>query len=66
MNGTLYHPDQENIDTIKMFVGQVPWSWSEKNMWELFEQYGDAVYEINILWGRCQNPRVLFCYILYL
>uniref|UniRef100_A0A4W3J9R0 RRM domain-containing protein n=1 Tax=Callorhinchus milii TaxID=7868 RepID=A0A4W3J9R0_CALMI len=55
MNGTLDHPDQPDIDSIKMFVGQIPRSWSEKELKELFEQYG-AVYEINVLRDRSQNP----------
>ncbi|KAM4617491.1 CUGBP Elav-like family member 1 isoform 3-T3 [Discoglossus pictus] len=55
MNGTLDHPDQPDSDSIKMFVGQVPRTWSEKELKELFEQYG-SVYEINILRDRSQNP----------
>lgn len=55
MNGTLDHPDQPDLDAIKMFVGQVPRSWSEKDLRDLFEQYG-AVYEINVLRDRSQNP----------
>ncbi|XP_041074417.1 CUGBP Elav-like family member 1 isoform X6 [Polyodon spathula] len=55
MNGTLDHPDQPDIDTIKMFVGQIPRTWSEKELRELFEPYGD-VYEINILRDRSQTP----------
>ncbi|XP_075423567.1 CUGBP Elav-like family member 1 isoform X14 [Ascaphus truei] len=55
MNGTMDHPDQPDLDSIKMFVGQVPRSWSEKELRELFQQYG-AVYEINILRDRSQNP----------
>ncbi|XP_029438405.1 CUGBP Elav-like family member 1 isoform X2 [Rhinatrema bivittatum] len=55
MNGTLDHPDQPDLDAIKMFVGQVPRSWSEKELRELFEQYG-AVYEINLLRDRSLNP----------
>ncbi|XP_042563963.1 CUGBP Elav-like family member 1 isoform X12 [Clupea harengus] len=55
MNGTLDHPDQPDIDAIKMFVGQIPRSWSEEQLRELFEPYG-AVYEINVLRDRSQNP----------
>ncbi|XP_063294283.1 CUGBP Elav-like family member 1 isoform X4 [Pelobates fuscus] len=55
MNGTMDHPDHPDSDSIKMFVGQVPRSWSEKELRELFEQYG-AVYEINVLRDRSQTP----------
>ncbi|XP_069479206.1 CUGBP Elav-like family member 1 isoform X4 [Ambystoma mexicanum] len=55
MNGTLDHPDQPDMDSIKMFVGQIPRTWSEKELRELFEQYG-AVFEINILRDRSLNP----------
>uniref|UniRef100_A0A672RQ00 CUGBP Elav-like family member 2 n=1 Tax=Sinocyclocheilus grahami TaxID=75366 RepID=A0A672RQ00_SINGR len=55
MNGALEHSDQPEPDAIKMFVGQIPRSWSEKELKELFEPYG-AVYQINILRDRSQNP----------
>ncbi|XP_034040206.1 CUGBP Elav-like family member 1 [Thalassophryne amazonica] len=55
MNGSLDHPDQPDIDAIKMFVGQIPRSWTEEQLRELFEPYG-AVYEINVLRDRSQNP----------
>ncbi|XP_031714675.1 CUGBP Elav-like family member 2 isoform X9 [Anarrhichthys ocellatus] len=55
MNGALDHSDQPDPDAIKMFVGQIPRSWSEKELKELFEPYG-AVYQINILRDRSQNP----------
>ncbi|XP_066561151.1 CUGBP Elav-like family member 2 isoform X1 [Amia ocellicauda] len=55
MNGALEHSDQPDPDAIKMFVGQIPRSWSEKELKELFEPYG-AVYQINILRDRSQNP----------
>ncbi|XP_075455575.1 CUGBP Elav-like family member 2 isoform X20 [Ascaphus truei] len=55
MNGTLDHSDQPDLDAIKMFVGQIPRSWSEKELKDLFEPYG-AVYQINVLRDRSQNP----------
>nr|XP_020656707.1 CUGBP Elav-like family member 2 isoform X15 [Pogona vitticeps] len=55
MNGALDHSDQPDPDAIKMFVGQIPRLWSEKELKELFEPYG-AVYQINVLRDRSQNP----------
>ncbi|XP_044045101.1 CUGBP Elav-like family member 1 isoform X2 [Siniperca chuatsi] len=55
MNGSLDHPDQPDVDAIKMFVGQIPRTWSEEQLRELFEPYG-PVYEINVLRDRSQNP----------
>ncbi|XP_075994627.1 CUGBP Elav-like family member 1 isoform X2 [Genypterus blacodes] len=55
MNGSMDHPDQPDMDAIKMFVGQIPRSWAEEQLRELFEPYG-AVYEINVLRDRSQNP----------
>uniref|UniRef100_A0A8C6WMV5 Cugbp, Elav-like family member 1 n=1 Tax=Neogobius melanostomus TaxID=47308 RepID=A0A8C6WMV5_9GOBI len=55
MNGSLEQPDHPDLDAIKMFVGQIPRSWSEEQLRELFEPYG-AVYEINVLRDRSQNP----------
>ncbi|XP_051237078.1 CUGBP Elav-like family member 2 isoform X2 [Dicentrarchus labrax] len=55
MNGSLEHLDQPDPDSIKMFVGQIPRSWSETELKELFEPFG-AVHQINILRDRTQNP----------
>uniref|UniRef100_A0A8C5BF26 RRM domain-containing protein n=1 Tax=Gadus morhua TaxID=8049 RepID=A0A8C5BF26_GADMO len=49
------HLDQPDPDSIKMFVGQIPRSWSETELKELFEPFG-AVHQINILRDRTQNP----------
>ncbi|XP_032379827.1 CUGBP Elav-like family member 2 isoform X7 [Etheostoma spectabile] len=55
MNGSLEQLDQPDLDSIKMFVGQIPRSWSETELKELFEPFG-AVHQINILRDRTQNP----------
>ncbi|XP_078712653.1 CUGBP Elav-like family member 2 isoform X3 [Lampetra fluviatilis] len=55
MNGSLEHMEQPDPDAIKMFVGQVPRAWSEKELKEMFESFG-PVYEINVLRDRTQNP----------
>uniref|UniRef100_A0A3B5QYZ3 CUGBP Elav-like family member 2 n=1 Tax=Xiphophorus maculatus TaxID=8083 RepID=A0A3B5QYZ3_XIPMA len=55
MNGSLEHMDQPDPDAIKMFVGQIPRSWTETELKELFEPFG-PVYQINILRDRTQNP----------
>ncbi|XP_048112409.1 CUGBP Elav-like family member 2 isoform X2 [Alosa alosa] len=55
MNGSLEHLDQPDPDTIKMFVGQIPRSWTETELKELFEPFG-AIHQINILRDRTQNP----------
>uniref|UniRef100_UPI00358EC980 CUGBP Elav-like family member 2 n=1 Tax=Myxine glutinosa TaxID=7769 RepID=UPI00358EC980 len=55
MNGSLEHSDQPDPDAIKMFVGQIPRTWTEKDLKEMFEQFG-PVYEINVLRDRTQNP----------
>uniref|UniRef100_A0A8C5FCI6 RRM domain-containing protein n=1 Tax=Gadus morhua TaxID=8049 RepID=A0A8C5FCI6_GADMO len=54
-DGCLSHLDQPDPDSIKMFVGQIPRSWSETELKELFEPFG-AVHQINILRDRTQNP----------
>ncbi|XP_061628767.1 CUGBP Elav-like family member 2 isoform X1 [Phyllopteryx taeniolatus] len=55
MNESSEHLDQPDPDSIKMFVGQIPRSWSETELKELFEPFG-AVHQINILRDRTQNP----------
>uniref|UniRef100_A0AAV2L3N1 RRM domain-containing protein n=1 Tax=Knipowitschia caucasica TaxID=637954 RepID=A0AAV2L3N1_KNICA len=55
MNGSLEHLDQPDPDSIKMFVGQIPRTWSETELRELFEPFG-PVHQINILRDRTQNP----------
>uniref|UniRef100_A0A8C6T5F2 CUGBP Elav-like family member 2 n=2 Tax=Neogobius melanostomus TaxID=47308 RepID=A0A8C6T5F2_9GOBI len=55
MNGSMEHLDQPDPDSIKMFVGQIPRTWSETELRELFEPFG-PVHQINILRDRTQNP----------
>lgn len=40
--------EQPDPDNIKMFVGQVPRSMDEKELRQLFEQFG-RVHQINVL-----------------
>ncbi|XP_039255011.2 CUGBP Elav-like family member 1 [Styela clava] len=40
--------DQPDHDTIKMFVGQIPKSWDELQLRQLFEKFG-RIYQLNIL-----------------
>lgn len=40
--------DQPDHDTIKMFVGQIPKSWDEMQLRQLFEKFG-RIYQLNIL-----------------
>ncbi|XP_061409009.1 CUGBP Elav-like family member 1-A isoform X3 [Lethenteron reissneri] len=53
-------------DAIKMFVGQIPRSWGESELRELFEQFG-AVHEVNVLRDRTQTPAVSrgCCFVTY-
>ena len=48
-NGTS-EPAQQNCesDSIKMFVGQIPRSWQEADLIQLFQDYG-PIHSINIL-----------------
>ncbi|XP_017491513.1 PREDICTED: CUGBP Elav-like family member 2, partial [Rhagoletis zephyria] len=40
--------DQPDPDNIKMFVGQIPKSWDELQLRQMFEQYG-RVHILNVL-----------------
>uniref|UniRef100_A0A8C7UWQ8 RRM domain-containing protein n=1 Tax=Oncorhynchus mykiss TaxID=8022 RepID=A0A8C7UWQ8_ONCMY len=55
MNGSMENLDTPDHDSIKMFVGQIPRSWTETELKELFEPYG-AVHQINILRDRTATP----------
>uniref|UniRef100_A0A8C8JRG6 RRM domain-containing protein n=1 Tax=Oncorhynchus tshawytscha TaxID=74940 RepID=A0A8C8JRG6_ONCTS len=55
MNGSIENLETPDHDSIKMFVGQIPRSWTETELKELFEPYG-AVHQINILRDRTATP----------
>jgi len=42
------HCDQPDPDAIKMFIGQIPKTWSENEIRELLEVYGH-IYQLNVL-----------------
>jgi RNA recognition motif-containing protein len=39
---------EPDLDTIKMFVGQIPRHWNEAECRELFEEFG-PVFQLNVL-----------------
>jgi len=40
--------DQPDADNIKMFVGQIPKTWDENRLRQMFEQFG-PVHTLNVL-----------------
>ena len=38
-------------DPIKLFIGQVPRTWEEKDLRDLFQEYGD-IHELSVLRDR--------------
>jgi len=40
--------DQPDADNIKMFVGQIPKTWDETRLRQMFEQFG-PVHTLNVL-----------------
>lgn len=52
MNSPVQHQEpvqpQPDADAIKMFVGQIPRSWDENELRNLFEDFG-KVHSINVL-----------------
>lgn len=47
-NNSAVLDEKPDSDAIKMFVGQIPRHWNEKECMELFQEYG-KVYELNVL-----------------
>lgn len=45
---------QPDLDTIKMFVGQIPRHWDEEECKKMFEEFG-PVFQLNILRDRNTN-----------
>ncbi|KAK4337109.1 hypothetical protein RND71_043427 [Anisodus tanguticus] len=42
---------QPDVDSIKMFVGQIPKDWTEKQCYELFSEFGE-IHSLNLLRDR--------------
>ncbi|KAI1697780.1 RNA recognition motif domain-containing protein [Ditylenchus destructor] len=55
---------EADLDTIKMFVGQIPRHWDEPECRTLFEEYG-PVFHLNILRDKTTNGSRGFCFVTY-
>ena len=44
-------PDPAGSDSIKLFVGQVPRTWDDRELREIMEQFG-AIHDLSILKDR--------------
>uniref|UniRef100_A0A1I7S987 Protein alan shepard n=1 Tax=Bursaphelenchus xylophilus TaxID=6326 RepID=A0A1I7S987_BURXY len=51
-------------DTIKMFVGQIPRHWVEKDCLELFTEFG-KVYELNVLRDKASQQSRGCCFVTF-
>lgn len=57
-----FNKDQPDPDNIKMFVGQIPKSWDEARLRNMFEQYG-RVHTLNVLRDKVTSvSRGELCY----
>lgn len=49
--GEFQDTDTKSIDSIKLFVGQIPRTWEESDVREIMEPYG-AIQELSVLKDR--------------
>ncbi|XP_078663548.1 CUGBP Elav-like family member 1 isoform X11 [Branchiostoma floridae x Branchiostoma belcheri] len=62
MNTTV--PTEPDTDTIKMFVGQIPRSMDEKDLRQMFEEFG-PVYQLNVLRDRATGQSRGCCFVTF-
>ena len=53
---------QPDKDAIKMFVGQIPKSWSEDDFRQYFQHFGD-LFQLNILRDKATNDSKGFIFV---
>ncbi|KQS70518.1 CUGBP Elav-like family member 2 isoform X2 [Drosophila erecta] len=56
--------DQPDADNIKMFVGQIPKTWDETRLRQMFEQFG-AVHTLNVLRDKVTSISRGCCFVTY-
>nr|XP_036222677.1 CUGBP Elav-like family member 2 isoform X2 [Bactrocera oleae] len=59
-----FNKDQPDPDNIKMFVGQIPKSWDEARLRNMFEQYG-RVHTLNVLRDKVTSVSRGCCFVTY-
>ncbi|XP_014663084.1 PREDICTED: CUGBP Elav-like family member 1 isoform X2 [Priapulus caudatus] len=57
-------PDSPDPDSIKMFVGQIPRTMDEKDLKQLFEEYG-PVFQLNVLRDKTTNQSKGCCFVTF-
>lgn len=58
------HQDQPDPDAIKMFVGQIPRTWDENDLKQMFEEFGQ-VYQINVLRDKLTGQSRGCCFVTF-
>ncbi|XP_041675037.1 CUGBP Elav-like family member 3-B isoform X1 [Drosophila eugracilis] len=56
--------DQPDADNIKMFVGQIPKTWDESRLRQMFEQFG-PVHTLNVLRDKVTSISRGCCFVTY-
>ncbi|XP_034125413.1 CUGBP Elav-like family member 1-A isoform X1 [Drosophila guanche] len=63
-NGNEMLKDQPDADNIKMFVGQIPKTWDETRLRQMFEQFG-PVHTLNVLRDKVTSISRGCCFVTY-